>query len=223
MAYSAASRAPAITSERIQRAASHAPSRLLERGVDAAQRGRRQQQHVRVGEEHEHDRRAEQPVDRGQAVHPDRFECLGEQAARAERAEQGQRTDVARDHQREGAEHEHGAPQRQVGAHGEHRHRHADADGADRDQQREGERPEGGRADRPEGQRLQAVAVAGAHDEVHDRRDGDDERGEGGKDEQSAPTPACGRLAQVTSPAWRIMAMVPSMSTPSLARSTSGP
>ena len=99
----------------------------------------------------------------------------------------------------------------------------ADADGADRDQQGEGKRAEGGRPDLPEGQRLLAVAGRRARDEVHDRRDRDDERREGGEDEQSASTPACGRLAQVTSPAWRIIAMVPSMSTPSLARSTSGP
>ena len=134
--------------ERVEGPTPHAASCLLERRIDAAERRRCQQQDVGIGKEYEHDCRAEQAVDGGEAKHAERFEGLGEQSAWSKCAEQRECADIAGNHQRECAQNEGYSTQREVRSDCEHREWDANTHSADGDEDRQHKGTNGGGTNR---------------------------------------------------------------------------
>jgi hypothetical protein len=99
--------------EDFQRPAPHRPRRVLELRIDPPQRRPQRDQEQGEGEQRQHQPGAEEAVDRGQPLDPER---VLQHPVRPQRGDQQVGADVARDHQRQRAEDRPEPPPRQVGA-----------------------------------------------------------------------------------------------------------
>ena len=87
--------------EDLERRAAHDARGLLERRVEAAQRGAQRDQHERVRAQREHEPRSGEAVDRRQLADAERREQLLQQALRAQHRDEHVRRDVARHDERQ--------------------------------------------------------------------------------------------------------------------------
>jgi hypothetical protein len=107
-----------------------APRRLLERGIELPQRRAREEKHIRIGGERQREERPPVTGDIGKPLDPER---VPQQPAGAERPQQAEGGDVARDHERQGRGDRPHSPPRKVRSGHEPGQRDGDEKRCDRD------------------------------------------------------------------------------------------
>ncbi len=194
---------------------------LLERGVEVAERGLGEEEDVGVGGERE--RRDGAPVAGrvGQALDPER---LLQQPALAEEAEQAERGDVARDHERKRRGDRPHAPAGQVGARHEPRGRHGNDDRGDDDPGDEEHRVD----DEPQGravpEHVERPPAAVGHPDHQVREWQQEERDDCAREERERERwPPAGGRHYDSQPVSRSSSTVDESSAPKAVSSTSGP